>query len=74
MAYTATTRVLTEYTSFGVVYGNKAVIPPEVGIASHCVQHFEQIANKKRFEENLNLVEEAREEAKIWTSRQKRKA
>ncbi|KAL0367439.1 UNVERIFIED_CONTAM: hypothetical protein Sradi_3634000 [Sesamum radiatum] len=52
---------------FTLVYGTKAIIPDELEMPSHRVLHFSKEDNTKLLREHLELIEELREKAFIWT-------
>lgn len=61
-------------TPFALTYGSKTMIPVEVGMPKFIIQHFDPVANNKKQVEELDFLEERREEAAIQTASNKRKA
>ncbi|XP_075649876.1 uncharacterized protein LOC142620387 [Castanea sativa] len=55
-----TTRTLTGETLFRLVYGTKALIPAEVGLASYRVESYDESKNDKALRLQLDLVDEVR--------------
>lgn len=49
------------------------MIPIEIGMPTYQVQHFDPNLNNERLKENLDLLEERREEAVVHTTNNKRK-
>ncbi|XP_038973752.1 uncharacterized protein LOC120105406 [Phoenix dactylifera] len=60
-----TFRVPTGETSFNLTYGTEAVIPLEVGLPSSRVEHFDASSSSLQLRNNLDLVEEVREAARV---------
>ena len=59
-----TTRVPTSDTPFRLTFGTKAIIPMEVvGLTSYRVKTYEDQKNQKELNNNLDLIDEVREEA-----------
>ncbi|KAL0440227.1 UNVERIFIED_CONTAM: hypothetical protein Slati_2505700 [Sesamum latifolium] len=66
-----TPRGSTGESPFALVYGTEAIIPAELGTASHRVMNFTEECNKDLLKENLDLIEELREKAFIRMQRYK---
>lgn len=60
-------------TPFALTNGSEAVIPVEVGMSTYQVQHFNPSSNDARLKEQLYLLAERRQEAKMQTMNNKRK-
>ena len=58
-----TTRVPTKETPFRLTFGTEAVIPVEVGLTSFQVKTYEDQKNQQELNNNLDLIDEVREEA-----------
>ena len=58
-----TTKVPTEETPFRLTFGTKAIIPIKVGLMSFRVKAYEDQKNQQELNNNLDLVDEVREEA-----------
>jgi hypothetical protein len=46
---------------FSLVYGSEAVLPPEIGIPTYCIQSYEENKNNMDLRLNLELLVERRE-------------
>ncbi|GMH25591.1 hypothetical protein Nepgr_027434 [Nepenthes gracilis] len=64
-SYRTTPRESTKETPFSLCYGVEAVIPVEVGLPSLRVEHFNPDLNSQRLREHLDLLEEARDRARL---------
>ncbi|XP_038986795.1 uncharacterized protein LOC120112114 [Phoenix dactylifera] len=64
-AYRTTFRVPTGETPFNLTYGTEAVIPLEIGLPSSRVEHFDASSSSSQLRNNLDLVEEVREAARV---------
>ena len=62
-AYRTTTRVSEGETSFRLTFDTEAIIPVEVGLMSLRVKTYEGQKNQKKFNYNLDLIDEVRKEA-----------
>ena len=62
-AYRTTTRVPTGETLFKLTFGNEAIIPMEVGLTSLRVKTYEGQKNQQELNNNLDLIDDVREEA-----------
>ena len=59
-----TTRVPTSDTPFRLTFGTEAIIPMEVvGLTSYRVKTYEDQKNQQELNNNLDLIDEVREEA-----------
>ncbi|XP_040990917.1 uncharacterized protein LOC121238140 [Juglans microcarpa x Juglans regia] len=72
-AYRTIVRTLTGETPFALTYESEAVILVEVGMPTFRVQHFDPVTNDEKVAENLDILEERKEEAAIQTTNNKRK-
>ncbi|GKV00920.1 hypothetical protein SLEP1_g13528 [Rubroshorea leprosula] len=66
-AYRTTSRTATGETPYHLAFGTEAVIPVEIGIPSFRVTHFDEGRNGQLLRENLDLLAEVREEARLRT-------
>ncbi|GKV00548.1 hypothetical protein SLEP1_g13219 [Rubroshorea leprosula] len=66
-AYRTTSRTATGETPYHLAFGTEAVIPVEIGVPSLRVTHFDEGRNGQLFRENLDLLAEVREEARLRT-------
>ena len=57
-----TIRVPTRETPFGLTFGIEAIIPMKVGLTSFQVKTYEHQKNQQELNNNLNLIDEVREE------------
>ena len=64
-SYRTTPRSSTGETPFSLVYGTEAVIPPELSARSLRVTDFEEQSSNEGIRQNLDLLEEKREEAHL---------
>ncbi|GKV43029.1 hypothetical protein SLEP1_g50370 [Rubroshorea leprosula] len=64
-AYRTTSRTVTGETPYHLAFGTKAVIPIEIGVPSFRVTHFDEGRNGQLLRENLDLLDEVREEARL---------
>ena len=64
-SYRTTPRSSTGETPFSLVYGTEAVIPPELSARSLRITSFEEHATNDGIRQNLDLLEEKREEAHL---------
>ena len=62
-AYRTTTRVPTGETPFGLTFDTKAIILVEVGLTSFQVKTYEDQKNQQELNNNMDLIDEVREEA-----------
>ncbi|XP_041009420.1 uncharacterized protein LOC121253475 [Juglans microcarpa x Juglans regia] len=62
-AYRTSVRTPTGESPFSLVYGAEAMIPAEVVVPIYRVQHYDLNQNNERLRENLDFLEERREEA-----------
>ena len=72
-AYKTTTRTPTGETPFNLTYGAEAVIPVEVGLTSFRKEFFNEQDNNDQLRQNLDLVDEVRDQAAQRMSKYKRK-
>ncbi|GLU06784.1 hypothetical protein SLE2022_237810 [Rubroshorea leprosula] len=66
-AYRTTSRTATGETPYHLAFGTEAVIPVEIGVPSFQVTHFDEGRNGQLLRENLDLLAEVREEARLRT-------
>ncbi|GKV50197.1 hypothetical protein SLEP1_g56910 [Rubroshorea leprosula] len=66
-AYRTTSRTATGETPYHLAFGTKVVIPIEIGVQSFRVTHFNEERNGQLLRENLDLLDEIREEARLRT-------
>ena len=64
-------RTPTRETPFKLAYGNEAVIPTEMHMASHRVKGYQVEENKVQLRLNLDLIDKVRTVAKQRTTRYK---
>ena len=70
-AHRTTPKSATGETPFSLVFGTEAVIPAEVGLPSYRVENFAERENDEALLENLDFLEEKRDQALIRTAAQK---
>ncbi|GKU89774.1 hypothetical protein SLEP1_g3868 [Rubroshorea leprosula] len=66
-AYRTTSRTATGETPYHLAFGTEAVIPIEIGVPSFRVTHFDEGRNGQLLRENLDLLDDLREEARLRT-------
>ncbi|GKV48883.1 hypothetical protein SLEP1_g55671 [Rubroshorea leprosula] len=66
-AYRTTSRTATGETPYHLAFGTEAVISIEIGVPSFRVTHFDEGQNGQLLRENLDLLHEVREEARLQT-------
>ncbi|GKV30031.1 hypothetical protein SLEP1_g38898 [Rubroshorea leprosula] len=66
-AYRTTSRTATGETPYHLAFGTEAVIPIEIGVPSFRVTHFDEGRNGQLLRENLDLLDDVREEARLRT-------
>ncbi|GKV02837.1 hypothetical protein SLEP1_g15225 [Rubroshorea leprosula] len=66
-AYRTTSQTVTGETPYHLAFGTEAVIPIEIGVLSFRVTHFDEGRNGQLLRENLDLLTEVREEARLRT-------
>ncbi|GKU85421.1 hypothetical protein SLEP1_g100 [Rubroshorea leprosula] len=66
-AYRTTSQTATGETPYHLAFGTEAVIPIEIGVPSFRVTHFDEGRNEQLLQENLDLLAEVREEARLRT-------
>ncbi|GKV47270.1 hypothetical protein SLEP1_g54184 [Rubroshorea leprosula] len=66
-AYRTTSRTATGETPYHLAFGTEAVIPVEIGVPSFRVTHFDEGRNGQLLRENLDLLDDIREEARLRT-------
>jgi hypothetical protein len=66
-AYRTTVRTPTGETSFRLTYGTEAVIPVEIGLTTWRTNHHDEISNNSQLRMNLDLLDEARDQAEVRT-------
>ncbi|GKV31653.1 hypothetical protein SLEP1_g40325 [Rubroshorea leprosula] len=72
-AYRTTSRTATSETPYHLAFGTEAVIPIEIGVPSFRVTHFDEGRNGQLLRENLDLLDDVREEARLRTLAYKQK-
>ncbi|GKV48647.1 hypothetical protein SLEP1_g55446 [Rubroshorea leprosula] len=72
-AYRTTSRTATGQTPYHLAFGIEAVIPVEMGVPSLRVTHFDATRNEQLLRENLDFLDEIREEARLRTLAYKQK-
>ena len=60
-----TPRILTKETPFKLTFGTEAMIPLDIGLPTPQVENFNQLGNDAQLWANLDLLDEAREQALI---------
>lgn len=60
-------------TTFTLVYGHEAMPSVEVDVPTYQVHHYEQNYNNRRQEEQLDLIEEIQDEAKLTMTAYKKR-
>ena len=63
-AYRTTIRLPTRETPFRLTFGTEAIIPVEVGLMSLRVKTYEDLKNQQELNDNLDLINEVREEGR----------
>ncbi|GKV42199.1 hypothetical protein SLEP1_g49636 [Rubroshorea leprosula] len=66
-AYRTTSRTTTGETPYHLAFGTETVILAEIGVPSFRVTHFDEGRNGQLLRENLDLLAEVREEARLRT-------
>ncbi|GKU97770.1 hypothetical protein SLEP1_g10862 [Rubroshorea leprosula] len=66
-AYRTTSRTATGETPYHLAFSTEAVIPIEIGVPSFRVTHFDEGRNGQLLRENLDLLDDVREEARLRT-------
>ncbi|GKV12104.1 hypothetical protein SLEP1_g23299, partial [Rubroshorea leprosula] len=66
-AYRTTSRTATGETPYHLAFGTEAVIPVEIGVPSLRISHFEPAQNERLLRENLDLLDEVREQSRLRT-------
>ncbi|GLT32922.1 hypothetical protein SLA2020_075520 [Shorea laevis] len=66
-AYRTTSRTATGETPYHLAFGTEAIIPVEIGIPSLRVSHFDEVRNGALLKENLDLLDEVRNQARLRT-------
>ncbi|GKV11390.1 hypothetical protein SLEP1_g22653 [Rubroshorea leprosula] len=66
-AYRTTSRTATGETPYHLAFGTKVVIPIEIGVPSFWATHFDEGRNGQLLRENLDLLAEVIEEARLRT-------
>lgn len=59
-------RTPTGETSFSLAFGIEAMIPVEIGMATHRTTNFDSEKNEEGLRNNLNLLKERRDKATLW--------
>ncbi|GKV44680.1 hypothetical protein SLEP1_g51842 [Rubroshorea leprosula] len=67
MAYRTTSRTAIGETPYHLAFATKAVIPIEIGVPNFRVTYFDEEQNGQLLQENLDLLDEVREEARLRT-------
>ena len=70
-AYRTTPKEVTGETPFSLVFGIEAVIPAEVELPSYRIENYAKQENNVAFLENLDFLEEKRDQAAIRSAVQK---
>ncbi|GJX08447.1 reverse transcriptase domain-containing protein [Tanacetum coccineum] len=71
-AHRTTARTSNGCTPFSLIYGSEAVLPPEIGIPTYCIQCFDSNSNNDDLLLNLELLEERRNLIALREARYKR--
>ncbi|GKV36000.1 hypothetical protein SLEP1_g44186 [Rubroshorea leprosula] len=66
-AYRITSRTAIGETPYHLAFGTEVVIPIEIGVPSFRVTHFDEGRNGQLLRENLDLLDDLREEARLRT-------
>ncbi|GKV20210.1 hypothetical protein SLEP1_g30368 [Rubroshorea leprosula] len=66
-AYRTTSRTATGETPYNLAFGTEAVIPVEIGVPSLRISHFEPARNERLLRENLDFLDEVREQSRLRT-------
>ncbi|GKV13259.1 hypothetical protein SLEP1_g24299 [Rubroshorea leprosula] len=66
-------RTATGETPYHLAFGTEAIIPVELGVPSLRVSHFDSTRNDLLLREDLDLLDEVREHARLWTIAYKQK-
>jgi hypothetical protein len=66
-AYRTTTRTLTGETLFRLTFGTEAVILVEIGLTSFRTNKYDEESNNNQLRLNLDLLDEARDQAEVKT-------
>ncbi|GKV34073.1 hypothetical protein SLEP1_g42495 [Rubroshorea leprosula] len=66
-AYRTTSQTATGETPYHLAFGTEAVIHIEIGVPSFRVTHFDERRNGQLLRENLDLLDDVREEARLRT-------
>ncbi|GKV52282.1 hypothetical protein SLEP1_g58870 [Rubroshorea leprosula] len=66
-AYRTTSRTATGEMPYHLAFGTEAVIPVEIGVPSLRISHFELAQNERLLREILDLLDEVREQSRLWT-------
>jgi hypothetical protein len=69
--YRTTAKTGNNCTSFSLVYGSEAVLPPEIGVPTYHISTFEESKNNEELRLNLDLLEEWRELAVLREAKYK---
>ncbi|CAL8167598.1 unnamed protein product [Prunus armeniaca] len=64
-AYRTSHRTSTGDTPYALAFGAEAVVPVEIGMATHRVEVFQAEANDNQMNFNLDLVDERRDHAQL---------
>ena len=70
-AYRTTPKEATGKTPFSLVFRTKAVIPAKVGLSSYRIENYAEQGNNVALLENLDFLEEKRDQAAIRSAAQK---
>ena len=70
-AHRTTPKEATRETPFSLVFGTEAVIPAEVGLSSYRIENYAEQENDMALLENLDFLEEKRDQALIRSAAQK---
>ncbi|GKU94659.1 hypothetical protein SLEP1_g8119 [Rubroshorea leprosula] len=66
-AYQTTSRTATGETPYHLAFGTEAVILVEIGVPSLRISHFEPAQNERLLRENLDFLDEVREQSRLRT-------
>ncbi|GKU94475.1 hypothetical protein SLEP1_g7971 [Rubroshorea leprosula] len=66
-AYRTTSRTATGETPYHLAFGTEAVIPVKIGVPSLRINCFEPVQNERLLRENLDFLDEVREQSRLRT-------
>ena len=73
-AYRTTTRATTSETPFSLTYGFEAVVLTELELPTYWVKNYNERGNREALREELDLIEEKRDQAYLWMAVYKQRA